>query len=70
MLMKEDLDAALMRLVDDYRRHFAVGSILRCFARSVHELRAVGVDAGLPVAAEAMARRRLDARLDAAAGAA
>lgn len=63
MLLNDDLETAIGRLMAHYNHRIAAGSILRCFARSVHELRAAGVDAGLAIAAEAMTQRRLDSRL-------
>jgi hypothetical protein len=63
MILNDELDAAIARLIAHYNQRMAAGSILRCFAKSVHELRAAGVEAGLAIAAEAMTRRRLDSRL-------
>lgn len=60
MSFDDEMDAAMTRLCDDYEYRLAPGSILRTFVRAVRELRAVGVDAGLVIAAEAMTRRRLD----------
>ena len=62
MVITDEVDSAVTRLMADYSEHLPAGSILRCFARSVHELRAVGVEAGLVVAAETMTRHRLESR--------
>ena len=60
MSFDDEMDGAMTRLCDDYEDRFVPGSILQTFVRAVRELRAVGVDAGLVVAAEAMTRRRLE----------
>jgi hypothetical protein len=63
MLITNEVDAAVARLMDEFNDRMPAGSILRCLARSVHELRAAGVKAGLIVAAETMTRHRLERRL-------
>lgn len=60
MSFDDEMDAAITRLCDEYEHRLAPGSVLRTFVRAVRELRAVGVEAGLVVAAEAMTRRRLE----------
>jgi hypothetical protein len=54
-----DLYQALDELLEEFAGRVAAGSVMRWFARSVTELRAAGVDAGIAVAAQAMTRRRL-----------
>lgn len=61
------LDLALDRLIARFGGELAVGSIIRCFADSVRDLRAVGVGAGLASAAESMTSARLRPRLQPAA---
>lgn len=63
MAINEEVDAVVMRLIADYNDRIPAGSILRCLARSVHELRAAGVKAGAIIAAESMTRQRLESRL-------
>lgn len=63
MWTNEEADAVVMRLIADYNDHIAAGSILRCLARSVHDLRTAGVKAGIIIAAETMTRQRLESRL-------
>lgn len=63
MSINEEADAAVSRLIADYNDRIAAGSILRCLAGSVHELRAAGVKAGIIIAAETMTRQRLESRL-------
>jgi hypothetical protein len=60
-------DAALDRLIAAFGTQLPVGSIIKTFARAVQGLRLAGVDAGLIVAAEAMARNQLASRLSAGA---
>ena len=67
MIFTDEVDAAIASLIADYNDRLPAGRILRGFARSMHELRAAGVEAGLVVAAEAMTRRRLELRLHEAA---
>ena len=67
MRINEEMDGAVTRLIADYNDKFAAGSILRCLARSVHDLQDAGVKAGLAGAAESMTRRRLESRLRATA---
>lgn len=68
MPITEEMDAAVTRLIADYNDRLAAGSILRCLARSVHDLEGAGVKAGIAVAAEAMTRRRLESRLESRLG--
>lgn len=70
MALDNDVNGALDRLLKDYDATHPAGSILRCYARAVHELRNAGVQAGLHIAAEAMTRHRLDRRLEMSQGAA
>jgi len=54
-----EADAAVDTLIAQFGDELPLGSIIDTFAHAVHGLQSAGVDAGLIVAAEAMARRRL-----------
>jgi hypothetical protein len=62
-----EADAALDRLIARFGERVPVGSIIETFAQAVRGLQMAGVDAGVIVAAEAMARNRLASRLSAPA---
>jgi hypothetical protein len=70
MMFTDEVDDAVTRIMADYNDRIPAGRILRCFARSMHELRASGVQAGLVIAAEAMTRQRLGLSLHESASAA
>jgi hypothetical protein len=60
-------DDALDRLIAEFRDHLPIGGIIKTFARAVRGLQMAGVEAGLIVAAEAMARNQLASRVSARA---
>jgi hypothetical protein len=59
-VMNRELLASVDRLVQEFGPRVPAGTVIRCFAVSVRQLRADGVHSGLADAAEAMARCRLD----------
>ena len=56
-------NAALDRLIGEFGGQVPIGSIVKALAHAIDCLRLAGVEAGLLVAAEAMARTNLTARL-------
>jgi hypothetical protein len=62
MRMDPEHHEMLDQLLAEFGEVLPAGSVLRCYVRSVRDLRVAGVDAGLAVAAHAMARHRLAAR--------
>jgi hypothetical protein len=69
-MLSRELLAPLDRLIQEFGPALPAGVIIRNYARSVRELRAIGVHSGLPDAAEAMARHHLNQRLSQGADAA
>lgn len=60
-VMREEVDLydALDELLSELGGEVPAGSVVRWYARSVTQLQAAGVEAGLAVAAKAMTRHRL-----------
>lgn len=58
-----EADAALDRLIAQFGEQIPAGSIIKTFVQAVRGLQTAGVDAGLIIAAEAMACNRLTSRL-------
>lgn len=69
-MLSRELLAPVDRLLQEFGPALPAGVVIRDFARSVRELRAIGVRSGLPDAAEAMARYHLNQRLSLSADAA
>ena len=69
-MLSRELLAPVDRLIQEFGPELPAGVVIRDFARSVRELRAIGVRFGLPDAAEAMARHHLNQRLSRSADAA
>jgi hypothetical protein len=60
---RQQIIHALDRLLAEFGPQLAAGIVVRSFTAAARELRAAGVRHGLPTAAEAMARRRLQDRI-------
>lgn len=58
--LPDGLRPVLRRLLAEHAGALPAGTVIHCLTRCHYELHRAGVRAGLPDAAEAMARRRLD----------